>query len=113
MRFNLSFAIIAMLLPLSLTVANAAEKAAGKTRVYIGTYTSGGKSEGIYLLNLDLATGELSKVSATSNVKDPSFLAIHPSRKFLYAVCEVNEVNGKPGGGVSALAIDAKTGGLT
>ena len=32
-------------------------KAAGTTRVYIGTYTGGSKSEGIYLLNLDLATG--------------------------------------------------------
>src|SRR5258707_3255957 len=97
----------------SSAVARAAdEKPAGKTRVYIGTY-SGAASESIFLLNLDLATGELTKVGATAGVENPSFLAIHPSKKFLYAVCEVNEVDGKKGGGVSALAIDPKTGGLT
>ncbi|HEV3004545.1 MAG TPA: lactonase family protein [Pirellulales bacterium] len=104
--------VAVMLLPLTLAVAGAAETPAGKTRVYIGTYSSAA-SEGIYLLNLDLASGELKKAGATSGVQNPSFLAIHPSRRFLYAVCEVSEVDGKKGGGVSALAIDAKTGGLT
>ncbi|HUY35145.1 MAG TPA: lactonase family protein [Pirellulales bacterium] len=106
--------IATLLFPLGLATARAAdEKAAGSTRVYIGTYTDGGKSEGIYLLNLDHASGELTKVGATSGVDNPSFLAIHPSRKFLYAVCEVSEVDGKKGGGVSALAIDPESGGLT
>jgi len=103
--------ISTMLPPLSVLAADA--KPAGTTRVYIGTYTGGSKSEGIYLLNLDLATGALTKAGATGGVDNPSFLAIHPSRKFLYAVCEVSEVGGKKGGGVSALAIEAKSGGLT
>jgi 6-phosphogluconolactonase len=103
----------AIAIALSFATAEAADnKAAGKTRVYIGTYASSDR-EGIFLLDLDLATGELTKVAATSGVANPSFLAIHPSRKFLYAVCEVSEVGGKSGGGVSALAIDPKTGGLT
>jgi 6-phosphogluconolactonase len=40
----------------------------------------------------------------------PSFVAIHPSNKFLYAV---GEGGGKDGGPVVAFAIDAKTGALT
>ena len=40
----------------------------------------------------------------------PSFLAIHPNRKFLYAV---GEGGGKDGGPVVAFALDPKTGALT
>jgi 6-phosphogluconolactonase len=41
---------------------------------------------------------------------NPSFLAVHPSHKFLYAV---NNNPGQPGNTVSAFAIDHKTGMLT
>src|SRR5205085_1541680 len=76
--------------------------------LYVGTYTNGKTpSEGIYLLELDLATGKLASKGGVAKLADPSFLAIHPSRKFLYAVNEVDNLNGKKGGGVSALAIDA------
>lgn len=94
-------------------VAVAAEPPAdGTIRVYVGTYT-GPKSKGIYLLNFDLATGKLSEPVLAGEAKNPSFLAIHPSRQFLYAVGEVDNVGGKPGGGVSAFAIDQATGKLT
>ena len=82
--------------------------------VYVGTYTQGKTpSQGIYLLELDLASGSLTARGAGPNLPDPSFLAIHPSRKFLYAVNELSEFNGKKGGGVSALAIDPASGKLT
>src|SRR3954470_685856 len=89
------------------------ESASRTLWLYVGTYT-GGKtpSEGIYQLELDLASGSLTSKGAVARLKDPSFLAIHPSRKFLYAVNELGEFNGKKGGGVSALAIDPATGGL-
>jgi len=58
-----------------------------KLWVYIGTYTQG-KSEGIYRFELDLGTGKASKAVLAAKIKDPSFLAIHPNRKFLYAVGE-------------------------
>jgi 6-phosphogluconolactonase len=80
--------------------------------VYIGTY-SGGDSKGIYVYNFDEATGELSFTGETAGVANPSFLALHPNGRFLYAVNEVGEVNGQPGGGVTAFAIDAGSGGLT
>ena len=37
---------------------------------------------------------------------------MHPSRRFLYAVNEVDEFAGNPGGGVTAFALDAKGGSL-
>ncbi|MGH9883474.1 MAG: lactonase family protein, partial [Pyrinomonadaceae bacterium] len=44
---------------------------------------------------------------------NPSFLTIDGSRQYLYAVNEVGEFSGKPGGAVSAFAIDSRTGNLT
>ena len=79
--------------------------------VYIGTYTSG-NSKGIYQLSLDTLPGQLTQVGVTSGVKNPSFLAIHPSQKYLYAVSEVASVEGKKTGAVSAFAIHPKTGAL-
>lgn len=80
-------------------------------RVYLGTYTRGDStSKGIYLSHLNLATGELSAPKLAGEVKNPSFLAIHPSGKFLYAVGELASFEGKKTGAVSALAIDPKTG---
>lgn len=91
------------------------DSAPKKLMVYFGTYTgqkTGPKSEGIYRSTLDLATGTLSKPVLAGKAVNPSFLAIHPSRKFLYAVGEVAMVGNKRGGGVSAFAIDDK-GDLT
>lgn len=81
--------------------------------VYVGTY-SGGKanSEGIYLLELDMASGKLSSRGLAAKSVNPSFLAVHPSRKFLYAVSEVATGSGKKVGGVSAFTLDARTGAL-
>ena len=83
----------------------------GELLVYVGTYTSG-KSEGIYLYRLNLSSGELKHVATTSRVVNPSFLAIAPSRRYLYAVNEVEEFAGKKSGALSAFAIDQRTGDL-
>jgi 6-phosphogluconolactonase len=89
--------------------SSAAEK---ELWTYFGTYTNSGKSKGIYCYKLDLASGKLTSVGVTEGIKNPSFLAIHPSGKYLYAVSEVNDANGKPGGAVSAFSLDRKTGAL-
>ncbi len=80
--------------------------------VYIGTYT-GAKSKGIYMSRLDAASGALSPPELAAETPSPSFLAVHPRGGFLYSVNEVNTSGGKPGGGVSAYAIDRTTGKLT
>ena len=82
---------------------------ADSLRVYIGTY-SRGDSEGIYTAMLDTETGEMSQPKLAAKAENPSFLAIHPSGKYLYCA---NEVGGPDGGSVSAFSIDRKTGLLT
>ena len=77
-------------------------------RVYIGTDTDGA-SEGIYVYSLDGTTGELRPSSVTSGVRNPSFLAVHPTERYLYAVAEL----GDGGGAVNAYSIDAATGELS
>jgi 6-phosphogluconolactonase len=83
--------------------------------VYVGTYTSGGgadKSQGIYLLDLDLRSGKLGPPRLACEATDPSFLAVHPSKRFLYAASERGEVDGKPAGEVLGFSIDQATGEL-
>jgi 6-phosphogluconolactonase len=77
--------------------------------VYVGTYTTG-KSEGIYLYRMNLASGELKHVSTTPGVVNPSFLTLDSQKRYLYAVNEVTDFSGTPGGAVSAFAINRKTG---
>ncbi|UCE49023.1 MAG: lactonase family protein, partial [Phycisphaerales bacterium] len=68
--------------------------------VYFGTYTRGDSSKGIYRSALELETGKLSEPVLAAEAKNPSFLEIHPSGKFLYAVSESGG-----SGSVSAYAI--------
>jgi 6-phosphogluconolactonase len=78
--------------------------------LYVGTYTSG-KSEGIYVYRFDPHTGALNRSSSIKSV-NPSFLTIDRSKRYLYAVNEVGEYAGKPGGAVSAFEIDRGTQNL-
>src|SRR5689334_11294529 len=76
-----------------------AKASVGPCLVYVGTYT-GGKSRGIYVLRFDPATGKLSAPALAAEVKSPSFLAIHPDAKHLFAVSEIDDFAGKKTGGV-------------
>ncbi|SRR6266540_7397562 len=80
--------------------------------LFVGTYTSG-KGEGIYIYRMDKASGELKHLDTVKGVINPSFLAIDPKKRYLYAVNEVEEFAGKAGGAVSAFSIDQKTGALS
>jgi 6-phosphogluconolactonase len=68
--------------------------------IYIGTYTEklpfvDGKAEGIYVYNLDMETGELTYLSNTTTPRNPSYLAIDPQNRFIYADQET-EVDDDP-----------------
>ena len=80
--------------------------------VYFGTYTGKGEndSKGIYRSKFDETNGRLTEPELAAEMDSPSFLAIHPNKKFLYAV---GEGGGKDGGPVVAFALNAKTGKLT
>jgi len=79
--------------------------------VYVGTYT-GSESKGIYLLRMDLASGALTAPEVAAEVAHPTFLAVHPSRRFLYAVGEIRNFSGRKSGAVSAFAIVPESGKL-
>ena len=106
--------ITASLIALSTTVhgANLNPTPSSQTLVYIGTYT-GAKSKGIYRARLDPRTGELSAPELVAETANPSFLAVHPNRRFLYAVNEVWNPAGKPSPTVTAFGIEAAPGNLT
>jgi 6-phosphogluconolactonase len=81
-------------------------------RVYVGTYTSG-SSRGIYRLRFDLETGTLTPEGSPAETVNPSFLALHPGGRFLYAVSETGDTPQETTGRVTAFAVDAATGALT
>jgi 6-phosphogluconolactonase len=72
--------------------------------VYLGTYTRK-SSQGIYLAELDLRAGTLRLKGLAAALTNPSFLAIHPNGRWMYAVGEMGDFQGKKQGAVSALAI--------
>jgi 6-phosphogluconolactonase len=81
--------------------------------VWFGTYTQPkSESEGIYLARFDTERGTFTKPTLAAAVKNPSFLAFHPRLPMLYAVSEIAAADGKPGGGVTAFAVDQTTGML-
>ena len=70
---------------------------AGEFLVYFGTYT-GGKSKSINVSRFNITTGRLSAPELAAETRNPSFLAVHPGGRFLYAVGEVDDAGGKPSG---------------
>lgn len=87
-----------------------------KYLAYIGTYTipvdGSGNGEGIYLFEMDAHTGALMNRRLAAKIENPSWIEIHPSRKYLYTINEVTDFRGK-NGAVTAYAIDETTGDLT
>lgn len=86
--------------------------AKGQYIAYVGTYTAKTSSKGIYSYRFDSQKGQLTPIGLAAESADPSFLAVHPSGKYLYAVNEVSNFNGGSSGAVSAFAVDAKSGTL-
>jgi len=83
----------------------------GKFRTYIGTY-SRGDSKGIYSFVLDTGAGTLTPEGLVAKTENPSFLAIHPTGKYLYAVNEIDKYQGQASGSVTAFKINASSGKL-
>lgn len=69
--------------------------------LFVGTYTTG-ESEGIYSLEFNTSTGELSAPKLIAKLPNPSFLAQSEDGQRLYAVQETDDFDAL-GGGVSAL----------
>lgn len=78
--------------------------------VYIGT--RGDDTRGIFRSVLNAAEGTLGEPELAAETISPAFLAIHPNRRFLYAVGEAGRLDGNPVGAVVAFAIDSESGKL-
>lgn len=104
-----------LIFALSVLCAEAAPASHKKYFVYVGTYTAeaGSTSKGIYAYRFDSGTGELTSIGLAAETANPSFLAVHPNHRFLYAVNETSNYQGQKSGAVSAFAIDHATGKLT
>ena len=79
--------------------------------VFVGTYT-GPESRGIYRLTFDPTTGKLSEPTLAAETPNPSFLAIAPDGRHLYAVNEVGQFEGSATGSVSGFDLDPADGSL-
>lgn len=86
---------------------------------YVATYSSPqgpegavGHGAGIYLFEMNPATGALLQREVFPNDANPSWLALHPTRKYLYSANEISNYQGANSGSVSAYYIDAASGHL-
>jgi len=106
----------------ALAAALGAANTSHAARAYIGTYThntvdphayDNGRGEGIYLVNIDNATGAMSGLKLVAKDRSPSHLTLSADGKFLYTVNEINVYGPNKSGSVTAYAVDAKSGALT
>ncbi|MFD7302275.1 lactonase family protein [Streptomyces pharetrae] len=71
------------------TPGRASREPSGPRPLYLGTYTSAeGGGAGIGLASYDPATGRITGSGTLTGVADPSYLAVHPDGRTLYAVSE-------------------------
>jgi len=103
-RLFISFILIAFLV----TPALGDSASANAYLVFVGTYTDKTDSKGIYAYEFDSGTGKLTPKGLAAETPNPSWLAIHPNGKFLYAANE----SGKQST-ISAFSIDGKSAKLT
>jgi len=104
---------VLLCVPLVASSQPPAQKATQKTYwVYLGTYT-GPKSKGIYSYRFNESTGRTAAPAVAAETTNPSFLAVSPNHRFLFAVNEEADYSGGKTGAVSSFAVDRKTGKLT
>ena len=91
--------------------------------VYVGTYTRGAPGgwsalanvnhpEGVTVFAVGAGMGDLQWVQTVAS-DNPSFVAMHPSERFLYVLNEIADYEGAEKGSLEAYAIDDETGELT
>lgn len=95
---------LALILSLT-TISVAKDSPKSKYLLFVGTYTEK-ESKGIYAYRFDAASAESTPLGVAAETANPSFLAIDPTGKFLYAVNEVQNYKGTSSGAVTAFAID-------
>jgi 6-phosphogluconolactonase len=106
--------LITVFLLTGLTGAAAPAPNQGKYLFYVGTDTNDGDhkttSKGIYAYRYDASTGQITPLGLAAETTNPSWIALDPNGRYLYAVNEVRNYKGPNSGGVSAFSIDRTEG---
>ncbi len=79
--------------------------------MYVGTYTRE-TSAGIYAYTFDSSNAQTRELGLVAEMRDPSFLALHPGGRFLYAVSETDDYDSDGSGSVLSFAIEPGSGRL-
>ena len=95
-----------------LFVCSYSEAQTKKEILYVGTFSVRG-SQGIYAYTFDRAKQRLTLLQTVPSLESPTFLAIHPTKKYLYSVNRGKANVADQGGSVSAYGIDGATGRLS
>jgi 6-phosphogluconolactonase len=100
-----------LLLAISVSVSAQKYKAPADI-LYAGT-SPGNGSKGIYVLHFDRQAHTLEELQTVDEKKNPSFLAVHPDKKYLYAIYAEGSSADDKMGTIMSFRIDQKTGLLT
>ena len=83
----------------------------GTVICYVGAYTDRGK--GIHSYTMNQSDGSLTPLKILTGLPNPSSLAFHPNKKFLYACNEISNFTGaNTSGSVTAISVDPANGDL-
>lgn len=83
-----------------------------KEILYVGTYSQN-DSKGIYVLDFDRSDLSATILQTVHDKQNPTFLALHPSKKYLYAAYREGKNPEDPNGTIASYAIDENTGHLS
>jgi len=119
-RFLGSAAAMALMKPPLALTQGPANALNGLILAYVGTYSSPqgpegskGYGQGIYLFQMNPASGALEQRALFADDSNPSWLAFDPSKMHLYAANETATYQGASSGSVSAFSINRSNGHLT
>ena len=108
------YSVIVLSLAFSLAGLSFAKEHGKSYLLFVGTYTNTkAGSKGIYAYRYDAGSGKLTSLGLAAETENPSYLAVDPTHRFLYAVNELQDYKGAKSGAVTAFAIDRKTGKLS
>lgn len=107
MKSRREFLVLSALGAAACTMRRTSPKPGGSRLLHVGTYTNDGRSQGIYAVRMDEATGALTLDGVTAQAENPSFLVPSRDGRFVYAVNETTEYQGEKSGAVSGFARQA------
>ena len=86
--------------------AEAKTAALRDSRLLLAGTQTGASSKGIYAFQWDPANGELKELGLAGESDNPTFIALSPDGKHLYAANEIGEYEGAKTGSISAFTLD-------